>query len=87
MHIPVIRTFDLNGSLISELQLITTCGQEPGYYASQFVTIEPNLDIVRIDSTWRCEVNNQGIEDKSTEKLDVSKETFRIKSNGEIIEL
>jgi hypothetical protein len=87
MHIPVIRTFDLNGNLISELQLFTSCGQEPGYYARQFVTIETNLEIARIDSTWTCEVNNQGIEDKSTEKLEVSEAKFKIKSDGEIIEL
>jgi len=86
IYIPVLKTFNLNGDLISELQLMTSCGQEPGFFSRQFVTIEPSLEIIRIDSTWRCEVNNQGIEDKSTEKLEVTTERFKINKVGEIIE-
>ena len=80
--IPIVKTFSLEGKEISTLQLFTNCGGEPGFKARQFVEIQNNRRIVHIDSTWTWEVDEEYKEIDSTEKIKVTRTTYRIEKSG-----
>ena len=82
IYIPVIKTFSSDGKAISELQLFTNCGGDPGYKARQFIEIRSNHEIVRIDSTWRWELDAEYREIESTKQIKVTRTVYRIENNG-----
>ena len=85
IYTPILKTFDFNGKELSTLQLFQNCGQEPGFRSLEFVTINPNLQIVKIDSIWRWEIDDNYKEIESTKKLEIAKTFFEIENNGLII--
>jgi hypothetical protein len=82
IYVPVLKTFDLNGRIISKLQIFTNCNGEPGFRERQFVSIDKNLQIVKTDSIWRWKLDADYNEIPSTEKIEVIRSIYEIGENG-----
>ena len=84
--LPIIKTYNKSGDLISSQQMIFGyCGAEPGYYHSEHIIIKPNLVITHIDSTWTHELDSLENQIEGTEKLEVKNFNYRILADGKII--
>ncbi len=83
--LPIVKIYDKNGYLKASQQLFFGyCGGEPGYYHKEYITINPNLTIEHIDSTWMHKVDSLENEIKGTEKLEVETYKYEISKTGEI---
>lgn len=85
IYVPILKTFDLNGKEISEFQFFTNCDGEPGFRERQFVEIRQNLQIIKTDSIWRWELDEDYYEIESTKKIEVKRSIYEIDVNGLII--
>lgn len=85
IFIPIVKTFDLNGNEISKLMIFSNCDGEPGFRERQFFTIHKDFQIIKTDSVWTWELDNDHNEIKSTEKINVTKSYYSIENNGLIL--
>ncbi|WP_298311082.1 hypothetical protein [uncultured Aquimarina sp.] len=83
--LPIVKIYYKSGDLKASQQLFFGyCGGEPGYYHKEYITINPDLIIEHIDSTWTHKVDSLEIEIKGTEKLEVETYKYEISKTGEI---
>ncbi|WP_167604965.1 hypothetical protein [Maribellus sediminis] len=82
IFVPIMRTFDLKGKRISEFKFFTNCGGEPGFRERQFVNINNDFQIIKKDSIWRWDLDQNHNEIDSTMKIKVIETILTIDENG-----
>lgn len=81
-YIPIIKTYDSDGKKISELQLFTNCGGDPGFLERQYIEIRQDFQMIKTDSIWRWKLDDKHYNIDSTKKIEVTRSIFEIDENG-----
>jgi hypothetical protein len=82
---PQILIFDRTGKEIDSYFAYGTAGGDMGFNSKNVVTINPNREILFIDSTWTMKINDEGTDIiEGTDSLTVTTEKFRITDGGKI---
>jgi hypothetical protein len=82
---PVIMTFDKKGDVIDNLWLLNDSGgNDPSSGTSELATINKDLTIQLIDSTWTYDLGSDGNRIESSVKLTTTDELYRILDSGKI---
>ena len=80
---PQILIFDKTGKQIDSYFAYRTAGGDMGLNSKNVVTINPNREILFIDSTWTMKINNEGTDViKGTDSLAVAVEKYKISDTG-----
>jgi hypothetical protein len=82
---PQILIFDTTGKEIDSYLAYGTAGADMGFNSKNVVTINPNREILFIDSTWTMKINDERTDIiEGTDSLSVTTEQFRITDAGTI---
>lgn len=84
IYVPILRTYDLNGKKISEFQFFSNCGGEPGFRERQFIKINSDLQIIKKDTIWKWDLDQNYNEIDSTMKIEVIETILSVNENGKI---
>ncbi len=86
IQLPILRTFNHNGELISSLRLYLgdCCGENEDCSGVSTVSISKDLHITLKDSTQTFERDKKKFDKKSNIKIKVKDEIYRISDKGEI---
>lgn len=83
----VLKTFDKAGNSIADYQLVNYCLGEQDYDKVGSFTIDKNLFILKVDSTWFWEVDSLDYEIQGTRKLSIEIDTVKILETGQFSEI